>query len=99
MVDLATLANISNVGETVTSVAGNWTYLIAGIVLLIAAFIVIYFVKNLVANAIGGIIALLVAKFIFGVAIPLNGLTIVVTIFGGLGGVAALFLAAFFGWI
>jgi len=55
--------------------------------------------KNIIANAIGGIIALLLAKFVFGIAIPLNVLTILVTILGGLGGVAALLIAAYFGWL
>ena len=97
--NLTTLANATSIGETVGSMAGNWTLLIGAAVLIIATFIIIYLVKNLVANAIGGIIALLIAKYILGVAIPLNGLTILVTIFGGLGGVAALLIAMFFGWL
>ena len=99
MVDVSNLTDVSAVGETVSSMAGDWTLLIGAAVLLIATFIVIYLAKNIIANAIGGIIALLIAKFVLGIAIPLNVLTILVTVLGGLGGVAALLIAAYFGWL
>lgn len=89
----------ATVGETVGSLTGRWELIVGAAVLVVGAFIVLYVLKNIVANAIIGFIALLAAKFIFGIAIPLNGVTILVTLLGGLGGVAALFVAYFLGWL
>ena len=99
MVNFASLANASAVGETVTKMAGNWSLVIGAVILLVGFFIVLYVLKNIIANAVTGIIVFLIVKYLLGVAIPINGLTILVTIFGGLGGVAALLIAAFFGWL
>jgi hypothetical protein len=89
----------SSVGETVGALTGRWELLVGAALLIIGAFIVLHLLKNLVANAVMGVVALLVAKFVFGIAIPLNGITILVTLLGGLGGVAALFIAFFLGWL
>ncbi|MEM0372445.1 MAG: hypothetical protein QXO69_01190 [archaeon] len=96
---LALDLNATNVGSAVGSLAGRWELVVGAVILVIGAFVILYFLKNIIANAIVGFIALLAAKFIFGIAIPLNGVTILVTLLGGLGGVAALFLAYFFGWL
>lgn len=93
------IGNATNVGATVGSLAGKWELLVGAVILVIGAFIVLFLLKNIVANAVVGFIALLAAKFIFGIAIPLNGLTILITLLGGLGGVAALFIAFFLGWL
>jgi len=94
------LGNVTGaVGQGIQSFAGNWSMLVGAAVLIIAAVIVIYVLKNLIANAIAGIVALLVIVYIFGVNIPLNALTILVSVLGGLGGVGALLIATFFGWI
>ena len=102
---LLSLTNITgmNVTDVVTdplkALSGNWA-LIAGAVLLILVFLLIMIVmKNVIANAIAGIIALLIIKYVFGVAIPLSPLVLVVSILGGVGGVAALLIATFFGWL
>ena len=42
MVDISNLTDVSAVGETVSSMAGDWTLLIGAAVLLIATFIIIY---------------------------------------------------------
>ena len=92
------LENITGIAAQ-TSSMGRWELIIIAIILIVAAFIVLYLMRNFLANSIMGIAVLLIAKYVFGVAIPLNGLTIIVTALGGLGGVAALFIAFFFGWL
>ncbi len=84
---------------TISALAGRWELIVYAAILIIAAFVVIYVLRNIIANAIIGIIALLAIKFLLGVNIPINGLTILVTVLGGLGGVAALLAAAFLGWL
>jgi len=94
------LGNVTQeVGEKVSNLSGNWGLIIGAAVLIVAFFIVIFMLKNIIVNAIIGIIALLIIKFVLGVPIPLNGLVILVAILGGLGGVAAILLAGFFGWL
>ena len=94
------LGNVTGaVGQGIQSFAGNWSLLVGAAVLIVAAFVVIYVLKEVIANAIAGIVALLVIVYIFGVNIPLNALTILVSVLGGLGGVGALLIATFFGWI
>ena len=89
----------STVGDKATALMGNWSLVLGALILLIIGFIVIYLLKNLIAHAVGGIIGLLIVKYVLGIAIPLNGLTILVSIFGGLWGVAGLLIAAFLGWL
>lgn len=97
---LLQLGNVTeDVGEAVSGLAGNYGLIIGAAILIIAAFIVIFMLKNLIVNAIVGIIALLVIKFLLGVPIPLTGLVILVAVLGGLGGVAAIMIAAFLGWL
>lgn len=78
---------------------GNWLLLIGAVVLIIAAFLIFYLFKQIIANAIAGIIALLVIVFLLGLPIPLSPLVILVCILGGLGGVGAVLIATFFGWL
>lgn len=86
-------------GEGVQALAGNWTLLVGAIVLIIAAFFVLYVLKQLVANAIAGIIALLIMKYLLGIPLPLTPLVILISILGGLGGVGAVLIASFLGWL
>jgi len=100
MADLASIGNVtSTVGQKVTSLTGHWNLLIGAVLLLVLGFIIIYLLKNLVAHAVVGIIGLLIVKYALGIPIPLNGLTVLVSIFGGLWGVAGLLIAAFLGWL
>ncbi|MEM4221923.1 MAG: hypothetical protein QW097_00630 [archaeon] len=78
---------------------GNANLIFGAIIFLIAAFILIYIFKHLIANAIAGIIGILLIKFLFFPQIPLNGLTLLISALGGLGGVAAVLIAVFLGWI
>jgi len=87
------------VGQGVQSLVGNWTLLVGAIVLIVAAFFVIYILKQLIANAIAGIVALLVIVYVLGIQIPLTPLVLLVSVLGGLGGVGAVLIASFLGWL
>ncbi len=100
------LENASNVteeaekvGEGINALAGNWELLVGAAVLLIAAIIVVALFREVIANAIIGIIALLILKYLLGIPIPLTPLVILVTVLGGGGGVSALLIATYFGWL
>ena len=98
MVLTLNLANITDIAQ-ISSLMGHWELLAGAIILVILAFVVIFVLKNFAANAIMGIIAFAIAKLILGVALPVNALTVLVTLLGGLGGVAALLIASFLGWL
>jgi uncharacterized membrane protein len=85
--------------EPIKQFAGNWALLVGAAVLIVAAFVIFTLFKQVIANAILGIIALLVLVFVFGVPIPLSPLVILVSVLGGLGGVGAVLIATFFGWL
>jgi len=100
MVNISEVSNISSsIGSSVTSLTGHWNLVLGAIILLVLGFIIIYLLKNLIAHAVVGIIGLLIVKYVLNVAIPINGLTVLVSIFGGLWGVAGLLMAAFLGWL
>ena len=103
MLNAIIAAALDNATGTVTeglkALQGNLGTLAGAVVLIAIAVFVIFIMKNLIANAVGGIVLLLVAVYVLGIPIPLNGLTIIVSILGGIGGVAALLLAAFLGWL
>lgn len=96
---LADLVNNTVVDQGIKAFQGNWGAIIGAIVLIAATFFVLFILKNFIANAIVGIIALLFFEYVVGIPIPLSPLVILVSVLGGLGGVAAILLATFFGWI
>lgn len=75
--------------------------LIIGVVLVVAAFYIFYkVIKNIIANSIIGGIGLVVLHFIgpvVGIEIPLNILSIVIALIGGLPGLMILILMSIFG--
>jgi len=81
------------------SLAGDWTLMIWAVALIVGAFIFLWVFKQVIANTIAGIIAFIIFTFILGIPIPLTPLTVLVTVLGGLGGVAALLISVFFGWL
>lgn len=99
----AGVVNNSVFNETSETVAktfsGDWSLLIWAIILIAATFVFVWVFKQLIANIIAGIVAFLIFTFVLNIPIPINGLTILVTVLGGLGGVAALLIAVFFGWL
>jgi len=87
------------VGVGLEAFVGNWQLLIGALLLIIVAFLAIYLLKQVIANAIIGIIALLIIRFVLGIPIPLTPLVVLVTVLGGAGGVGALLIATYFGWM
>ncbi len=95
----AELVNTTGVTNLVSTLQGNYQLLIGGAILIIATFVIIHVLKNIIANAVAGLIALAVVKLFLIPSFPITPLTIVVSAFGGLGGVGALMIALFFGWL
>ncbi len=91
--------NATAVGQGVEALAGNWSLLVGAVVMIVGAFLLIYLLKELVANAIAGIVALLIMVYVLGIQIPLTPLVLLISILGGLGGVGAVLLATFLGWM
>lgn len=87
------------VGEGLKSLAGNWEILAVALVFIVVAVVIVLMFEEVIGNAIIGIIALLVLKYLLGIPIPLTPLVILVTVLGGIGGVGALMIATFFGWL
>lgn len=78
-------------------VAGaDWGLVVGGVVLIAAALILVFVLKRIVVNSILGIIALVVAKFLLGVDLPLVP-TLIVSIIFGLAGVGTMLLLYFLG--
>ncbi len=83
--------------ETVTNtISGNISWLLIGIVLFAAAAVVIYFLKNFIANAILGIIGWAVLTYVFHVPLPFLPSLLISAIFG-LAGLGAMVVLAFLG--
>jgi VIT1/CCC1 family predicted Fe2+/Mn2+ transporter len=101
--DLLNVTGLENVTgaaqQGVQALIGNWGMLVGALILIAGAFVLMYVFKQLVANAIAGIIALLVIVYILGIPIPLTPLIMLVSVLGGLGGVGAVFIASFLGWL
>lgn len=97
---LALLNNTGNVvNEGIKAFQGNLGLMGGAAVLIVAAFFILYVLKNFVANAVVGVIALLLLTFVFGVPIPLSPFVILISVLGGVGGVAAVLIGVFFGWL
>lgn len=97
------LQNTTNGNQTgpglASTLAGNWGLIVGAVILFIGAFIFLFVLKHIIANAIVGIFALLIIKFLLGVDIPLSPFVILVSVLGGLGGVAAVLIGGFLGWL
>ncbi|MEM4255536.1 MAG: pro-sigmaK processing inhibitor BofA family protein [Candidatus Norongarragalinales archaeon] len=78
----------------------NWVFLTGGILLVLLAIAVVFFLKNFLANSLLGVAALLVINFLgasSGISIPLNLLTVVICGVLGLAGAGLILLLFFFG--
>lgn len=95
--DISKCATLST--DAIKCFTGNAGVILTGILLLVAAFVVLYVFRQFLANAILGIIALLVVVYVLGLPVPLSPLAVIVSVLGGLGGVAALVIASYFGWL
>jgi len=78
----------------------SWGFLVGGIVLVILAIVVVFFLKNFLANSVFGIAALLVINYFgtaSGINLPINLLTVVICGVLGLAGAGLILLLYFFG--
>lgn len=96
-------ANATNetgkVVDKVGALTGNWQVLIGAVAMIVVALILIYLFKDVIANAIIGIILLIVLKYLLGLPIPLTPLVLLITVLGGVGGVGAVMIASYLGWL
>jgi len=80
-----------------TNVAG---LVLIAILLILVTILVLHFLKNIVMNAVLGVIALFLVNFVgsyFGISIPLNLVTLVICALFGPAGVGVLLLLVAFG--
>ncbi len=76
--------------------ASNWGVLVGGLVLIVAAVLIIYFVKKIVVNSILGLLSWAVVVFLLQV--PLSFLpSLVVAVLFGPAGIGVLLVLAFLG--
>lgn len=80
------------------SITGDPSWFVVGIVLFIAAVLVLHFLKNIVVNAILGVIGWAILTYVFHVNLPLLASLVVSAVFG-LAGLGVLVILAFLGII
>ena len=84
-------------GETIArSISGEWSWLVVGLALFIAAGIVIFFLKNVLINTALGLIGWGILTYIFQISIPFWVSLLVTGIFG-LAGLGAIVMLAVLG--
>ncbi len=85
-----------NMGNAALSLAGNPAILIGGIVLVIAAFVIFFFLKKIIINSILGIAAWAILTFVFQVEMPFIP-SLAISVIFGLAGIGAMLVMKFFG--
>ncbi len=90
--------NFGNTANAVTSLVGDPSVLIGGIVLIVAALLVIFLLKRIIVNSILGLISWLVLTFLFGINLPFIP-SLVISIVFGLAGIGVMLVLRFFGLI
>ena len=86
-------------GEAVQTIASNPGILVLGILLIVAAIVIFYFIKKLIVNSILGFIGWILLMVFVGIESSLIIPSLVVSLIFGLGGVGALLILLFFGVI
>lgn len=90
----------SLIGEPVNALAGagqlvgDWRAVIFGVLLIVAAVVVIHFVKKIIVNSILGVIAWAVLNYVVGIELPTIASFVVSAIFG-LAGIGVLLILRF----
>ena len=82
--------------ETVYNFAGNPAVLVGGIILIILAVLVIFFLKRIIVNSVLGLAAWLLLVLLFEIKLPLIP-SLVASIVFGLAGIGVMLLMKFFG--
>ena len=87
----------STLGEqAVQTIASNPNFLITGVILIVAAVLIFYFVKKILVNSILGFIAWIIFMVFVGVEGPVMIPSLVISVIFGLAGVGALLVLKFF---
>ena len=81
---------------TATGLINNPKVLIFGIIFIILAVIILFFLKNILLNSIVGVVGFLVCNFILGIKLPIWA-TIVVSAIFGVAGLGSMLILKFFG--
>ena len=96
-----TTSNMTAAASSV--VAGNWAFLILGIILIVATIAILYFLKQVLVNSAVGLVAWIIVTYglpFFGVELSLPFLpSLVVSAIFGLAGIGAMIVLAFMGLI
>lgn len=96
--NLSSIVNASSIGVDVgKSIAGNYWLVLAGVALLVLAFILFSMLKQIVVNSVVGLIALAALKYAFGVDIPLSVAVVASVALFGLAGLGVMLILMFFG--
>ena len=85
-----------NIEEITQTLVGNWPILVMGVLLIIAAVIILMFLKKIIINSVLGIIAWAILVFFFQVELQFIPTLIISAIFG-LAGVGVILLLKFLG--
>lgn len=83
-------------GKALGAVQGNWTWLLVGIALIVAAVLFFVFFRKIAVNSLLGLAAWALLYFVIGVKMALIP-SLVVSVVFGLAGVGALLVLMFFG--
>lgn len=99
MIDLnTTTVAIAEKASEATNILFNPKFLILGVVFIIVAIIVLYFLKNILLNSIMGVFGFLICYFVFGIKLPFF-VTLIISAIFGIGGLGAVIVLRFFGLI
>lgn len=74
----------------------DWGLVVGGLALIALAIFLVFVLKRIIVNSVLGVVALIVAKFLLGVDLPLVP-TLIVSIVFGLAGVGTMLLLYFLG--
>jgi len=77
-------------------IQGNWTWLLLGVLLIVAAVVVFMFLKKIIVNSVLGLVAWALLYFVIGVKMEFMTSLIVAAIFG-LAGIGVLLVLKFLG--
>ena len=86
----------SGVSAGANLIQGNWLWMGAGVGLIAATILLIYFVKHIIGNIVGGLIAWAIVSYAFGISLPFAA-TLIVTILFGMGGVGVMIILTVLG--
>jgi len=85
-----------NIGSTALQLVGNPAILIGGIILVVGAIVIFFFLKKIVINSILGISAWLLLTYVFHVELPFIP-SLAISVIFGLAGIGAMLVLRFFG--